>query len=1020
MFISFAGWLRQLSRSGSRHTRRGYRTASRSSPRRTRLALEPLEDRLAPAGLTDTWTGHVSASWNVAGNWNNGVPVAGDALVFPAGASNTTNVNNLAANVLFTSITFQDSGYAISGSTVQLSGGISTPNTVTGVDTVALNVALTASPTFNIDGNGAEVDLIGVVSGAGFGITKTGSGQLVFDGSAANTYTGTTTVAAGTLQLAKSSGNAIAGPLVINAAAVDYGSSNQVADTAAVTVNTSGVLALQGNSDKIGSLSLTSGTVTTGAGTLTVAGAISTSAASLSSSISGNLDLGGATRTVTVADGAAPNDLVVSAAVSDGGITKMGAGTLVLSGANTYAGATTVSVGALVVESSSALGSTAGGTTVAASATLKIIGTGLSFGDALTLNGSGVSGAGALENAGGSNTWAGAISLTTASAVGVDAGLLTLSGVVSGAGGLTEGGAGTLALQGNAANTFTGTTTVNGGILLLAKSSGNAIAGPLVINAAAVDYGSPNQVADTAAVTVNAFGVLALQGNSDKIGSLSLTSGTVTTGAGTLTVAGAISTSAASLSSSISGNLDLGGATRTVTVADGAAPNDLIVSAAVSDGGLTKLGAGTLVLSGTNTYAGTTTVSAGILVVESSSALGSTAGGTTVAASATLKIIGTGLSFGNALTLNGSGATGAGAPGERRRQQHLGRRAISLATAERGGGRCRPADAQRRRQRGGGAHQGRRRHPAAQRQRRQHLHGHHDSPRRHPPTRQEGRHQRARRPAGRRPRPGGPWRRRSVRRDNRRDGQRRRRAEPQRLQPDRRRADAGRRWGGHGRRHPDAGRQRHQQRRVGAGDDQRQPGPRRGHAHLHRGGGGGQGLVILAAVSGGPAIGLTKLERRHPVPVWHRQLRRHHHGEPPARCRSMTAPALGSGAATVAAGASLVDDGLSGITTALTLNGTGVGGAGALQGSGEWQGPVTLAAATSVGRRHGRYADPRRSRERGGQPDQGERRHARFDGDQHLHRPHHDRCWGSQRPEQSGPGQRGGRHDGGRERDPSA
>ena len=65
----------------------------------------------------------------------------------------------------------------------------------------------------------------------------------------------------------------------------------------------------------------------------------------------------------------------------------------------------------------------------------------------------------------------------------------------------------------------------------------------------------------------------------------------------------------------MSGNLDLGGLTRTINVADGSEAEDLRVSGLVANGGLIKSGAGTLTLSGINTYSGSTLVSAGTLLV---------------------------------------------------------------------------------------------------------------------------------------------------------------------------------------------------------------------------------------------------------------------------------------------------------------------------------------------------------------------------------------------------------------------
>jgi outer membrane autotransporter protein len=91
-----------------------------------------------------------------------------------------------------------------------------------------------------------------------------------------------------------------------------------------------------------------------------------------------------------------------------------------------------------------------------------------------------------------------------------------------------------------------------------------------------------------------------------------------------------------------------------------------LLSGVIQDGGfvpdtggsLAKIGTGTLTLSGTNTYTGFTTVSAGILNIQNGSALGSTFNGTFVGSGATLQLQG-GISVGTEeLTINGAGATG--------------------------------------------------------------------------------------------------------------------------------------------------------------------------------------------------------------------------------------------------------------------------------------------------------------------------------------------------------------------------
>jgi len=85
-----------------------------------------------------------------------------------------------------------------------------------------------------------------------------GDGSLVLSGANANTFTGTTTVDAGTLILNKSAGNAIIGDVAIGDGAgtdtLQLSGSNQIADTAAIALASSGIFDVNGQSEIIGSL----------------------------------------------------------------------------------------------------------------------------------------------------------------------------------------------------------------------------------------------------------------------------------------------------------------------------------------------------------------------------------------------------------------------------------------------------------------------------------------------------------------------------------------------------------------------------------------------------------------------------------------------------------------------------------------------------------------------------------------------------------------------------------------------
>ena len=176
------------------------------------------------------------------------------------------------------------------------------------------------------------------------------------------------------------------------------------------------------------------------------------------------------------------------------GITKNGDGKLILSGANTYDGTTTISNGSLRAAHNTALGATTGDTTVASGAALELIGgITIASGEDLTLVGTGESSStGALRNISGDNAYNGNITLSTSAVrINSDSGTLTIGGTISngsigltfggagnitvngvignGAGTVTKDGAGTLTLT--ADNTYTGATTISDGIVAITHAN---------------------------------------------------------------------------------------------------------------------------------------------------------------------------------------------------------------------------------------------------------------------------------------------------------------------------------------------------------------------------------------------------------------------------------------------------------------------------------------------------------------------------------------------------------------------
>jgi fibronectin-binding autotransporter adhesin len=124
-------------------------------------------------------------------------------------------------------------------------------------------------------------------------------------------------------------------------------------------------------------------------------------------------------------------------------LTKEGMGTLVLNGANTYKGTTTINAGTVSINSASSLGTSNTPVFLNQSATLRGTGT-FATSRGITLGGTGGASSG------------GTLEVTLANNV-------TRTGIITGNGSLTKTGTGILTL--NAANTYTGGTYVLGGTL---------------------------------------------------------------------------------------------------------------------------------------------------------------------------------------------------------------------------------------------------------------------------------------------------------------------------------------------------------------------------------------------------------------------------------------------------------------------------------------------------------------------------------------------------------------------------
>ncbi len=527
-------------------------------------------------------TGGPPADYNTSTNWStNDVPdTAGENAVFQAAGAPQVNVS---APVTVSGFQFNAGAqaYTITGAQVTISG--------TGIS----------------NSSGAAQSIANVLTGIS-GVTQL-TGSLTLSG--ANTYQGGTGIQGGTLALtgAGTLGDAGGTTAIFGGAILDLGTTTQ---TQAV-VNQAGASTIRSTGGpgglNVGTYQLTGGTVTADV-TITATTAFDMQAGTVNGILAGA-----------------------------GAMTKSTAGTVTLTNANTYTGTTSVNAGILNIQNGAALGGTAAGTTVASGATLQLQG-GIAVGaEALSLAGTGTANNGALQNVSGANSYAGAVTLAADSRINSDAGTLTLTGGINGdvAGrNLTLGGAGngavtTVGIGANVANltkdgvgtwtlstanTYTGATSVNAGILLIQNASALGGTGTGTTVAAGATLGvSASFVFDAEPLTISgngAGGVGALSnfgGNNTFQGPITLAADSrIDSQVDTLTLTGGI-----------------GGAGGSQVLTLGGAGNGAVTTVGIANTveGLTKDGAGTWTLSTANTYTGPTTITAGTLQLGNAAAL---------------------------------------------------------------------------------------------------------------------------------------------------------------------------------------------------------------------------------------------------------------------------------------------------------------------------------------------------------------------------------------------------------------
>jgi len=449
---------------------------------------------------------------------------------------------------------------------------------------------------YSINTNGQPVTLASALAANSLsGLTKSGTGTLTLSGGSANTFTGITTVSGGQLTLNKTAGvNAIGGDLTIRSGAtVLLSAANQIPDTASVGFPDGGTWNLNNNNETINAL----------------VGGVNV----------GQVDLGSATLTLGYDNGNGYSlgngpSYFSGVITGSGGLIKNGTNYQRLDRTSSFTGTVIINNGILGASQANALGGSGvgSGTTVNSGGTLGLDNN-AGGNDPLILNGLGFANGGALRGINGSQNYSGPITLGSSGVLiyqrngtltlngtatitgsntdlifdgdaGTTSSITALGAIALGSGSLTwKGASGILTLQG--ANSYTGLTSITSTGTIVANNAsalGTSASGTTVASGGTLDVRAN---IGTEAITVVGAGV---------------SSGGALISGGTGTVGGTVT---------MTGNTNMGGT------------GTLNINGVISDGGsgyaLTKVGSGTLVLAGANTYTGINTISAGTVTLGS-------------------------------------------------------------------------------------------------------------------------------------------------------------------------------------------------------------------------------------------------------------------------------------------------------------------------------------------------------------------------------------------------------------------
>lgn len=532
-------------------------------------------------GLTLSGVGNGgSISGQISGS--GGLIKSGSGVWTLAGANTYTGATSInsglvVANNLTGSATGSGTVTIASGATLQLGIG-SSSGSVGGavVDNGTLSFHRSDNVTFS---NG--------ISGTG-GLTQAGDGTITLGGT--NTYSGLTMI--GTQTSSGHLADAAAGSFSPNSQVSMYGGGLDVnfnetikglgdltisstKSPGAVTLASGATLTLSGGSDFSGTIG-GSGTFVVGSGVLeAVSGDIALPVGGTTIQAGGKLTIGAGAAAGTISgpiNNSGTLEFNRSDAISYGGfagtgsIAQSGTGTLTLTGSNTYSGTTQLNAGSLADAAPNSFSPNSSVSLLASGANLNV-----NFNETIAGLGGSSSSVGTTTN------------LAPGATLTINNAGRTYQGTIAGGGGLVISGLGTETLGG--ANTYTGGTTINGGVLIATNTSGSA------------------------------------------------------TGSGTITVgtSGALQLGAGGAGGAVSGNIVDNGKVYYAS-ADASTYAGVISGTGRLDVGSISSSTGTLTLTGANTYSGGTSINAGLLQIGADNTLPTTTS-VSIGASGSLDVV---------------------------------------------------------------------------------------------------------------------------------------------------------------------------------------------------------------------------------------------------------------------------------------------------------------------------------------------------------------------------------------------